>query len=114
MVLLLRGSSCRGRLLPDVDVDLTGISWWLACNWGRNGELLLSSNGSGSIGVFTLVVVRLFLHLVVVRPRRRPRSGDLGSRSLLPDSSGRLLYGRLGTQGGQETTLGSSDGSEPW
>jgi hypothetical protein len=51
---LLRGSWCRGCLLPDVDVDLTGISRWLACNRGRNGELLLSSDSSGSIGVFTL------------------------------------------------------------
>jgi hypothetical protein len=41
--------------LPDVDVNLTGISWWLACNWGRNGELLLSQDGSGSVGVFTLL-----------------------------------------------------------
>jgi hypothetical protein len=27
----------------------------LACNWGRNGELLLSPDGSGGIGVFTLL-----------------------------------------------------------
>jgi hypothetical protein len=42
-------------LLPNVDVDLTGISRWLACNWDSNGELLLSPDGSGSIGVFTLL-----------------------------------------------------------
>jgi hypothetical protein len=41
--------------LPDVDVDLTGISWWLAYNWGRNSELLLSPDGSGSIGIFMLL-----------------------------------------------------------
>jgi hypothetical protein len=49
------GSWCRKCLLSDIDVDLTGISRWLACTWGRNGELLLSPDGSGSIGVFTLL-----------------------------------------------------------
>jgi hypothetical protein len=42
-------------LLLDVDVDLTGISRWLAYNWGHNGELLLSLDSSGSIGVFMLL-----------------------------------------------------------
>jgi hypothetical protein len=27
----------------------------MACNWGRNGELLLPPDGSGSIGVLTLL-----------------------------------------------------------
>jgi hypothetical protein len=42
-------------LLPDIGVDLTGVSRWLACTWGINNELLLSPDGSGSIGVFTLL-----------------------------------------------------------
>jgi hypothetical protein len=41
--------------LPDVDVNLTGISRWLACTWGRDGVLLLSLDSSGSIGIFKLL-----------------------------------------------------------
>jgi hypothetical protein len=52
---LLWGSWCCGCLLPDVDVDLTGISRWLSCKRGHNGELLLSPDSSGSIGVFRLL-----------------------------------------------------------
>jgi hypothetical protein len=49
-----------GQLVPQVlvahiGVDLTGISRWLACTWGRNSELLLSPDGSGTIAVFTLL-----------------------------------------------------------
>jgi hypothetical protein len=49
----------------------------------------------------------------VVHLQRRPRSVDPESRILLPDSSGRLLCVRPGTQGGPETILGSTGGGGP-
>jgi hypothetical protein len=61
---LLRGSWCRGCLLPDVEVDLTSISWWVACTWGHNGELLLSPDGSGSFGDFTLLLLLVYFSIL--------------------------------------------------
>jgi hypothetical protein len=48
-------------LLPDVVVDLSGVerllTWLLACTWGSSGDLLLSSDSSGSIGILTLLAL---------------------------------------------------------
>jgi hypothetical protein len=54
---LLWSCWCHKRLLSDVGVDLTAISQLLAYSWGSNGELLLSSNSSGSISVLTFLVL---------------------------------------------------------
>jgi hypothetical protein len=51
-------------LLPDVGVDLTGVSLWLACTWRSNSELLLSLDGSDSIGVFTLLLLLIYFSIL--------------------------------------------------
>jgi hypothetical protein len=57
VVSLLWGSWCRRCLLPNVGVDLSSISWLLAYTWDSDRELLLSSDGFGSIGIFTLLML---------------------------------------------------------
>jgi hypothetical protein len=57
MASLLRSSWCSGCLLPDVGVDLSGISRLVAYTWGGSGELLLLLDGFGSIGIFTLLTL---------------------------------------------------------
>jgi hypothetical protein len=42
-------------LLLGVGVDLSSVSWLKACSWGIDCDLLLSSNSSGSVGVFSLL-----------------------------------------------------------
>jgi hypothetical protein len=69
---LLWGSWYRMCLLPDVGVDLTGVSRWLACTWGGNNELLLSPGGSGSICVFTLLLLLVCFSIL----RRHIRRDD--------------------------------------
>jgi hypothetical protein len=54
---LLWGSWCRSCLLPDVGVDLSGVSRLLGYTWGSSSDLLLSSDGSGSISVLTLLTL---------------------------------------------------------
>jgi hypothetical protein len=57
MASLLRSSWCYRCLLPGVGVDLPRIKRLLACTWGSNNDLLLSSDSSGSIGVLTLLAL---------------------------------------------------------
>jgi hypothetical protein len=58
---LLRGSRYRRYLLPSIIADLTGVerllTWLLACTWGSSGDLLLSSDGSCSVGILTLLAL---------------------------------------------------------
>jgi hypothetical protein len=76
---------------------------------------LLSSNSSGSVGVFSLLMLRVCLSVLRWYICRDDQDlCDLGSRILLPDNSGRSLCERPGTRGGLETILGSTDGDEPW
>jgi hypothetical protein len=55
------GSRCRRCLFLGIVVDLSDIerllTWLLACTWGSSGDLLLSSDSSGSIGILTLLVL---------------------------------------------------------
>jgi hypothetical protein len=90
---LLWGSWCRRCLLPDVGIDLTGVSRLLACTWAATTSFCCRRTALATLAFSHLDVVHLFLHLEVVHPQRRPRSGDLGFRTLLPDSSRRSLYG---------------------
>jgi hypothetical protein len=69
MASLLWCSWCRRCLLPNVSVDLSSVSWLLAYTWDGDSELLLSSDSSGSVGVFTLLtllicfsVLRRYIH----------------------------------------------------
>jgi hypothetical protein len=55
-------------LLLEVGIDLSGVSWLKAYNWGSGCDLLLSSNRSGSVGVFSLLTLRV--RLVVVHLQR--------------------------------------------
>jgi hypothetical protein len=45
--------------LPDIGVDLSGISRLKACTWGSSCDLLFSSDSSGGIGIFTLLTLRV-------------------------------------------------------
>jgi hypothetical protein len=45
--------------LSGISVDLSGISQLLACTWGSGCDLLLSSDSSGSVSVFTLLTLRV-------------------------------------------------------
>jgi hypothetical protein len=60
-----------------------------------------------------LRTAHLSLRLGVVHLQRRPRPHDLGSRTLLPDSSGRWSYGRSEMLDGPETAPSWSGGNEP-
>jgi hypothetical protein len=44
-------------LLRGIGVDLSGISRLEVCTWGS--DLLLSSDSSGGVGVFTLLTLRI-------------------------------------------------------
>jgi hypothetical protein len=59
MVLLLRSGWCRRHLLIGVVVGLPGVDrlldWLLTCTWGGSGELLLSPNSSGGVGVLAVL-----------------------------------------------------------
>jgi hypothetical protein len=65
VALLLRGSWCRGFLLPGVGVDLCRVERLLACTRSRGSKLLLSSDSSGSVGVLTLLM--LFIYFSILR-----------------------------------------------
>jgi hypothetical protein len=54
---LLWGRWYHESLLLGVDVDLYDGSRLKACTWGSGYDLLLSSNSSGSISVFTLLMM---------------------------------------------------------
>jgi hypothetical protein len=69
---LLWGSWCRSCLLPDVGVDLSGVSRLLGYTWGSSSDLLLSSDGSGSISVLTLLTL-LVCFSILRRYIRRDR-----------------------------------------
>jgi hypothetical protein len=51
-------------LLPDVGVDLSGVSRLLACTWGSNNDLLLSSDGFGRISVLTLLTLLVYFSIL--------------------------------------------------
>jgi hypothetical protein len=51
-------------LLLGVGVDLSGVSRLKACRWGSGYDLLLSSNDSGSVGVFSLLTLRICLSVL--------------------------------------------------
>jgi hypothetical protein len=51
-------------LLLGVGVDLSGVSRLKACSWGSACDLLLSSNSSGSFGVFSLLTLRIYLSIL--------------------------------------------------
>jgi hypothetical protein len=50
------GLSGVGIDLPGIGVDLSGVSRLKACTWGSSCDPLLSS---GSIGIFTLLTLRV-------------------------------------------------------
>jgi hypothetical protein len=72
---LLWGSWCRRCLLPDVGVDLSGVSRLLGYTRGRSSDLVLSSDGSGSISVLTLLT--LLVCFSILRRYIRRDSKDL-------------------------------------
>jgi hypothetical protein len=45
--------------LPDIGVDLSGVSRLKACSWGSSCDLLLFSDSSDGVGVFTLLTLRI-------------------------------------------------------
>jgi hypothetical protein len=51
-------------LLLGVGVDLSGVGRWKACSWGSDRDLLLSSHSSGSVGVFSLLMLRICLSVL--------------------------------------------------
>jgi hypothetical protein len=53
---LLWGRWCHKCLLREVGVDLSDIVQLEVCRWGS--DLLLSSDSSGGVGVFTLLTLR--------------------------------------------------------
>jgi hypothetical protein len=57
VVTLLWGRWCHKCLLRGVGIDLFGISRLKACTWGSSCDLLLSSNSSGSVGIFALLTL---------------------------------------------------------
>jgi hypothetical protein len=63
--LLLRGTWCRGYLLPDIVVDLPGVDWLLTSCWDNNNELLLATDSSSGVGIFALLA--LFICFSVLR-----------------------------------------------
>jgi hypothetical protein len=71
---LLRGSWCRMCLLPSVVVDLSGVeqllTYMLACTWGSSSDLLLSSDGSGSVGILTLLALLICFSILGWHIRR--------------------------------------------
>jgi hypothetical protein len=75
MALLLWSSWCRECLLLDVGVDLSSVSRLVACTWGSSSELLLLPDGSGSIGVFTLLT--LLICFFILRQYIRRDDQDL-------------------------------------
>jgi hypothetical protein len=58
---LLRGIGLMGIGidLPDIGVDLSGISRLKASTWSSSCDLLLSSDSLSSVGVFTLLTLRV-------------------------------------------------------
>jgi hypothetical protein len=56
---LLWARWCHECLLRGIGVDLSGISRLKACTWGSSYDLLLSSDSSGGVGVFMLLMLRV-------------------------------------------------------
>jgi hypothetical protein len=58
---LLRGIGLTGVGidLPNIGVDLSGISRLKAFTWGSCCDLLLSLDSAGGVGVFTLLTLRV-------------------------------------------------------
>jgi hypothetical protein len=56
---LLWGRWCHKCLLRGVGIDLSGVSRLKACTWGSGCDLLLLSNGTGSVGVFALLTLHI-------------------------------------------------------
>jgi hypothetical protein len=75
MASLLQSSWCRRCLLPGVGIDLFGVSRLVAYTWGSSSELLLLSDGSGSIGVLTLLT--LFICFIILQWYVRRDDQDL-------------------------------------
>jgi hypothetical protein len=61
---LLWGSWYHKCLLPGVGIDLSGISRLKACTWGSGCDLLLSSDSSGGVSVFTLLTLRVYFSIL--------------------------------------------------
>jgi hypothetical protein len=61
---LLWSCSYPECLLLGVGVDLSGVGRWKACSWGSGRELLLLSNSSGSVGIFSLLTLRICLSVL--------------------------------------------------
>jgi hypothetical protein len=47
-----------------LDIDLSGVSRLKACTWGSSYDLLLSSDSSGGVGVFTLLTLRVYFSIL--------------------------------------------------
>jgi hypothetical protein len=61
-------------LLPGVIIDLSGVerllTWLLACTWGNNDDLFLSSNTFDSVGVFPLLALLIYFSILGCYIRR--------------------------------------------
>jgi hypothetical protein len=64
MALLLWSRWYHEFLLLGVGIDLSNNSRLKACSWGSGCDLLLSSNSSGSVGVFSLLTLRVCLSVL--------------------------------------------------
>jgi hypothetical protein len=62
MASLLWGRWCHKCLLRGIGVDLSDIGQLEVCTW--SSDLLLSSNGSGGVGVFTLLTLHVFFSVL--------------------------------------------------
>jgi hypothetical protein len=61
---LLWGRRCHKCLLHEVGIDLSGVSRLKTCSWGSGCDVLLSSDSLVSVGVFTLLTLRLYLFVL--------------------------------------------------
>jgi hypothetical protein len=104
----LRGSWC------DVGIDMSRVERLLAYFWGSSNDLLLSSNSSGSIGIFTLLT--LLIGFPILRWYICRDNQDLaiyGLELLSRIVRGDSCVGDLERKAVRETTLGSTGGGGP-
>jgi hypothetical protein len=62
MASLLWGCWCHKCLLRWIGVDLSDIGQLEVCTW--SSDLLLSSDSSGGVGVFTLLTLRVYFSVL--------------------------------------------------
>jgi hypothetical protein len=62
MASLMWGRWCHKCLLCGIGVDLSDIGQLEVCTWG--GDLLLPSDSSGGVGVFTLLTLRIYFSVL--------------------------------------------------